>query len=1221
MVRLYGAALTSTSTPATGRPAISGTARVGQTLTASTSGISDADGLTGVTYAYQWIRNNADIDGATSSTYTLVTDDAGHTIKVKVDFTDDASNAESLTSLATGTVADPTLLVKNTLRHTGDGSFAGNTHHAQAFSTGANAGGYTLSSIGIWFGDIASISTLGSEVTATLNDGSGSNPGSALCTLTDPASFSANGVNTFSAPTTCPTLDPNATYFFVIRRTAVLSSAELGRTSSNHEDPGSAAGWSIANNGLFGTGGSWQALGGIISRIIVVRGENAAPSNPATGRPTISGTARVGQTLTASTSGISDADGLSSPGYTYQWIRNDGSSDSGITGETGSTYTLVTDDAGHTIKMKVDFTDDASNAESLISLPTAAVQDPTLLVKNTLQSRTSSAASLYLDIAKRAQSFTTGSSPGGYTLSSIGIRFETIQNTATAVSELSASLNAAATDSSNEPIPGAALCTLSDPGSFQANAVNTFTAPTSGTLCPTLQPSTTYFFAIERANLETGLILVSATHSGSEDLGSAADWTIADEGHLLSSGSWLDDPSSLLIVVRGESAVPNNPATGTASIRGTARAGELLRARLSGLSDADGIPSGVSYTYQWLVDGTAVAGADGPAYLPWDDDIGKTVRVRVGFTDSLGHAETLTSAATAAVAASPHGQVIWSSTLTAGLHSLAHGYSTISAFGVMEGQALSDDNFIHRATHTVIHVDSERGAVVTGRDLRFAVDPAAPGTAPATWTLLVGNAEFRLSDAGVSEIGAHDAHTWENAGLNWTQGDKVALGLLVRRMAATGAPTIDGIAVVDQTLTADLSGISEPNGIDESTLAYQWVSVDRGTDTDIPGATGSAYTVKQADLGKRIKVRVSFTDGDGYEEGPLESLAVGPVEGVLPPTVDYFRRAGTYQDAISVAWTSVRGAAEYKLEMRKQGEEEWTRITRGDFDRLPSTTDHRMLLGIATGLECGKTYDFRISLRGDGTTFATLFGPYAETTVPLTAMVGLPWTACPKPDQPTNIRVLEEPDCATLTWTPPTNDDWTGVRIRRLTLVADTRGGPGWETIYERLNDSRTRYQDCKPTSGTSGYGVEGNAYGYSVYYIKEEDGVIRQSRRTASSPSEDYLTVLAGQRQWIATTNFAGCPGRPPDSFANSAVLNYLGKGPDALGWPIDPCFPVQIDPKAEQFEQVVAGADQRPFAVHLLQSPQQELPESPALLDLAEYRLHSLHPQSVALPTPLGL
>ena len=33
---------------------------------------------------------------------------------------------------------------------------------------------------------------------------------------------------------------------------------------------------------------------------------------------------------------------------------------------------------------------------------------------------------------------------------------------------------------------------------------------------------------------------------------------------------------------------------------------------------------------------------------------------------------------------------------------------------------------------------------------------------------------------------------------------------------------------------------------------------------------------------------------------------------------------------------------------------------------------------------------------------------------------------------------------------------------------------------------------------------------------------------RVPRSPSEDYLAVLAGQRQWIATTNFAGCPGQP---------------------------------------------------------------------------------------------
>ena len=34
-------------------------------------------------------------------------------------------------------------------------------------------------------------------------------------------------------------------------------------------------------------------------------------------------------------------------------------------------------------------------------------------------------------------------------------------------------------------------------------------------------------------------------------------------------------------------------------------------------------------------------------------------------------------------------------------------------------------------------------------------------------------------------------------------------------------------------------------------------------------------------------------------------------------------------------------------------------------------------------------------------------------------------------------------------------------------------------------------------------------------------------ARTSPRSPSEDYLAVLAGQRQWIATTNFAGCPGQ----------------------------------------------------------------------------------------------
>ena len=94
----------SQSSPPTGAPTISGTARVGQALTADTSGISDADGLTNVAYSYQWLADDTEIDGATSSSYTLQSSDEGKVVKVLVTFTDDDGGNESLTSEGTAAV-------------------------------------------------------------------------------------------------------------------------------------------------------------------------------------------------------------------------------------------------------------------------------------------------------------------------------------------------------------------------------------------------------------------------------------------------------------------------------------------------------------------------------------------------------------------------------------------------------------------------------------------------------------------------------------------------------------------------------------------------------------------------------------------------------------------------------------------------------------------------------------------------------------------------------------------------------------------------------------------------------------------------------------------------------------------------------------------------------------------------------------------------------------
>ena len=96
------------------------------------------------------------------------------------------------------------------------------------------------------------------------------------------------------------------------------------------------------------------------------------PNIPATGAPTITGTAQVGETLTAVTTGIMDADGLTSPTYTYQWIRVDGT-EADIAGENSSTYILVDADLGTTLKVRVTFADDLGHTETLTSAATATV--------------------------------------------------------------------------------------------------------------------------------------------------------------------------------------------------------------------------------------------------------------------------------------------------------------------------------------------------------------------------------------------------------------------------------------------------------------------------------------------------------------------------------------------------------------------------------------------------------------------------------------------------------------------------------------------------------------------------------------------------------------------------------------------------------------------------------------------------------------------------------
>ena len=94
--------------PPVGVPTLSTNApQSGTSLTASTAGISDPDGLVGVTFAFQWQANGVNIPGATNATFTPTAAQVGQTLRVVVSFTDNHGTAEQVISASTAAVTPP----------------------------------------------------------------------------------------------------------------------------------------------------------------------------------------------------------------------------------------------------------------------------------------------------------------------------------------------------------------------------------------------------------------------------------------------------------------------------------------------------------------------------------------------------------------------------------------------------------------------------------------------------------------------------------------------------------------------------------------------------------------------------------------------------------------------------------------------------------------------------------------------------------------------------------------------------------------------------------------------------------------------------------------------------------------------------------------------------------------------------------------------------------
>ena len=335
------------NSPATGAPSINGKTEVHETLAAVISEILDDDGLTNTTFSYQWLSSrDTEIGGATSSTYTLVSADEGKTLKVRVTFTDDAGNEETLTSTATDAVSFPaqqqtpntpatgaptisgTSQVKETLTaNTSDiVDDDGLTNVAYSYQWITNDGSsdmdiagetgitYTLIEtdegktikVQVAFTDDAdNDESLTSQATARVAAAAPTKPPGIPRNLTGAANSDGTVTLSWDAPN-----NHSVTGYQILRRSPTLGEKKLlvyvndtGSAATEYTDS------NVVPNELYAY--RIKAINAVgLSRqsefisLTPTQPAEPAQNSPATGTPTISGTLQVGETLTADTSGI-----------------------------------------------------------------------------------------------------------------------------------------------------------------------------------------------------------------------------------------------------------------------------------------------------------------------------------------------------------------------------------------------------------------------------------------------------------------------------------------------------------------------------------------------------------------------------------------------------------------------------------------------------------------------------------------------------------------------------------------------------------------------------------------------------------------------------------------------------------------------------------------------------------------------------------------------------
>ncbi|HEX8647230.1 MAG TPA: hypothetical protein VF715_10035, partial [Thermoleophilaceae bacterium] len=907
----------------TALPTISGTPQHGQTLTASNGTWT---GTAPISYSYQWRRCDAsgascaDISGATASTYTAQQADVGGTVRVVVTATNSAGNASatsnqtsSVAAVAPANTALPT--ISGTPQHgqtltATNGTWTGTTPLTYTYqwrrcdSAGANCvsiSGATSQTYVVQAADATSpASTIRVVVTATNSAGNASATSNQTASVTGvaPANTALPAISgtpqhgqTLTATTGTWTGTTPISYAYQWRRcdsagaNCVSISGATGSTyavqAADVTTPASTIRVVVTATNVAGNASATSA-----------QTSNVTATPPAnTALPTISGTARHGQTLTASNGTWTGTTPLT---YTYQWRRCDsaGASCADISGATSQTYVAQQADVGGTVRVVVTATNSAGNA-SATSAQTGSVA---------ATAPVNTALPVISGTARHGQTLTTsngtwtGTTPLTYTYqwrrcdsagaSCADISGATSQTYVAQQADVGSTVRVVVTATNSA---GNASATSAQTSSVAATApVNTALPVVSGTPQhgQTLSASNGTWTGTAPIDYTYQWRRCDNTGAGCSDISGATSQTYVVQQADVTSPS----ASTIRVVVTAtnsagnaaatsvhtSSVTPAPPVNGSApSITGTPRDGQTLTA-------SNGTWTGTSpftYAHQWRrcdssgANCVNITGATGATYDLTPADVGSTIRVAVTATNAAG-SQSATSGQTATVTARPP----------------VNTALPVVSGDREEGEVLSATPGTWTGTPAISYEYAWVRCDLTGGDC----DTIAGAT----------SSTYLLQSADVGHTVRVNV-TASNAGGSDTARSDTGAKVDPTGPVNTGGPAITGTPRDGETLTAS-SGTW--TGSAPITFAYRWSRCDSAgaNCADIPGATSQTYDLIPGDVDSTIRVAVTATNAAG--DTPATSAQTDVVEARAPvntaaPVITGDAEDGGMLSATTGTWT------------------------------------------------------------------------------------------------------------------------------------------------------------------------------------------------------------------------------------------------------------------------------------------------------------------------------